>query len=213
MTCRHCAEAADLFGVRVARHELKRYRRRGPARSTRLLLLGLPDEVVSQGHLLDIGGGIGAVQHELLERGAAQVTGVDASPAYLAAAEEEATRRGTVHRVRYVRGDAVELAGELPDADVVTLDRVLCCYPDMPALVAASASRARDAWGVVVPRESWWVRMGVAGINLVQRVRRKEFRIYLHGRDRIAAEARGHGLAPAFGARTLLWEIRVFRRG
>lgn len=206
-------EAADLFGARMARHELRRYRRRGPTRSTRLLLRGLPDDAVRDGHLLDIGGGIGAIQHELLDRGVAGVTAVDASPAYLAAAAGEAARRGTVDRVHYLQGDAVELAPDLPDADVVTLDRVLCCYPDMPALVEASAARATRTWAIVFPRESWWVRLGVGAINLFQRVRRKEFRVYLHGRERIAAEARRHGLTPAFGARTLVWEVRVFRRG
>lgn len=212
MTCRHCVEAADLFSARMARRELRRYRRGGPSRSTRLLLAAFPDESVRDAHLLDIGGGIGSIQHDFLERGAARVTAVDASPAYLATAAEEAARRGTSARVAYLQGDAVELAPELPMADLVTLDRVLCCYPDMPALVEASASRAATSWGVVFPRESWWVRLGVGAINLFQRLRRQEFRVYLHGRERIAAEARRHGLVPSFGARTLVWEVRVFRR-
>lgn len=212
MTCRHCVEAADLFGTRIARHELKRYRRRGPSRSTRLLVSAFSDASVRDAHLLDIGGGIGAIQHDLLARGAARATAVDASPAYLAAAAAEAARRGSADRVEYLQGDAVELAPGLPDADLVTLDRVLCCYPDMPALVEASAPRARKAWGVVFPREAWWVRLGVGAINFFQWLRRKEFRVYLHGRERIAAEARRHGLVPCFAARTFLWEVRVFRR-
>ncbi|MDT8341330.1 MAG: class I SAM-dependent methyltransferase [Longimicrobiales bacterium] len=213
MTCAHCMEAADFFGDRMARHELKRFRRRGPTRSTRLLLDALADEEVRDARLLDIGGGVGAVQHVFLERGGAEVTGVDASPAYLAAAGAESARRGTADRVRHLEGDAVELAAALPDADVVTLDRVLCCYPDMPALVDASAARARRAWGVVFPRETWWVRAGVAAINLAQRLRRKAFRVYLHGPDRIEARAVGHGLRTDYRGRTLLWEVRVFRRG
>jgi magnesium-protoporphyrin O-methyltransferase len=109
-------------------------------------------------------------------------------------------------------GDAVELAGRLPRADVVTLDRVLCCYPNMPALVAVSAARAESAWGVVFPREQWIVRLGVAAINLFQRLRGKEFRVYLHGEERIAAEALRHGLEPGQADRTFLWQVRVFRR-
>lgn len=212
MTCRHCVDAADFFGSSVARHELARYRRSGPSRSTRLLLEGLAREGALAGHLLDIGGGVGTLQHEFLDAGGDRVTGVDASPAYQGAALEEARRRGTAERVSMVLGDAVELADDLPEADVVTLDRVLCCYPDMPALVKVSAGRARGAWGVVFPREHWVVRVGVALINLYQRLRRKEFRVYLHGPDRIAAEAVRMGLRPAWSSRTLLWEIRVFRR-
>lgn len=155
---------------------------------------------------------MGAVQHEFLGAGGSRVTGVDASPAYQRAALEEATRRGTAARMSVMLGDAVELSQELPEADVVTLDRVLCCYPDMPALVEVSASRAGTAWGVVVPREHWIVRLGVAAINLFQRLRRKEFRVYLHGLDRIAAEAEHAGLRAAWSGRTLLWEVLVFRR-
>ena len=74
------------------------------------------------------------------------------------------------------------------------------------------AARAGKAWGVVFPRERWAVRLGVGTINLFQRLRRKRFRVYLHGRDRIAAEAARHGLVPARSARTFFWEVRVFRR-
>lgn len=212
MTCRHCVEAADLFNAAVARREMKRYRKRGPTASSRLLLEALGDEGALSGHLLDIGGGVGALQHEFLAAGDGTVTGVDASPSYQAAALEEAERRGTRGRMAILTGDAVELGEELPDADVVTLDRVICCYPDMPALVAVSAARAGKAWGVVFPRERWAVRLGVGTINLFQRLRRKRFRVYLHGRDRIAAEAARHGLVPARSARTFFWEVRVFRR-
>lgn len=212
MTCRHCLDAADFFGSSIARHELKRYRRGGPSRSSRLLLQGLAAEGALSGHLLDIGGGVGALQHEFLDGGGERVTGVDASPAYQAAALAEARRRGTVDRMSTLLGDAVDLAEELPPADVVTLDRVLCCYPDMPALVGASASRAGSAWGVVYPREHWIVRLGVVAINLFQRLKKKDFRVYLHGSGRIAAEARRHDLEPAWSGRTLLWQVQVFRK-
>jgi SAM-dependent methyltransferase len=212
MTCRHCIDAADLFGDSMARHELKRYRRRGPSRTTRLLLEGLRRHELEGFELLDIGGGVGALQHELLESGARAAVAVDASPAYLAAAETEARRRGLEGRVTYRYGDAVELADDLPQVDVVTLDRVLCCYPDMPALVAASVGRTRNLYGLVFPRESWWVRIGVTAINLMEWARRKAFRVYLHGVSRIEDETARHGLETAYRRRTWLWEVRVFRR-
>jgi magnesium-protoporphyrin O-methyltransferase len=212
MTCRHCVDSADLFGESRARYELKRFRRRGPSRSTRLLLRGIRVQGLRDFDLLDIGGGVGAIQHELLSDGARRATAVDASTAYLDAARREAVRRGTEDRVTFLSGDAVELAEDLPAAEVVTLDRVLCCYPDLPSLVAVSAERAREVWGVVVPRETWWVRAGVGILNLVEALRRKAFRVYLHGVDRIRDEAAVHGLAEVFRDRTFLWEVRVFRR-
>lgn len=216
MTCRHCVDAADLFGARIARRELARFRRRGPSRSTSVLLEALREEgaldPVPGVQLLDIGGGVGAIQHAFADAGAEAVASVDASPAYLVSVQTEAARRGTISAFRFMEGDAVELEEDLPEARVVTLDRVLCCYPDMPELVRVSAGRATAWWGVVYPREWWGVRLGVALINLVQRVRRQTFRVYLHGPERIAREAARHGLRPVSSGRTLLWEVRLFRR-
>ena len=147
-----CCQAQDeVFGERTARHDLRRYRRRGPSKPTRMLLEALEREGIEGATVLDIGGGVGAIQQELLAAGAAQGTAVEASDAYLSAAAEEAERRGQADRVRQLRGDFVELAGEVEPADVVTLDRVICCYPDMEALVGRSADRARRLYGSSIP--------------------------------------------------------------
>lgn len=237
MTCRHCVEAGALFGSSLARRELRRYRRRGPSSSTRLLLEGLrtegamgdaPDSARDSVRgsardstgapadqpvvLLDIGGGVGALQHAFVAESNGDVVGVDASPAYLDAVRVEAERDGTGDRYRYILGDAVQLSETLPRARVVTLDRVLCCYPDMPALVSASAGRAEKWWGIVVPRERWVVRFGVGVINLVQWLRRQTFRVYLHGRETMEAHARKEGLTLVRRERTALWEVLLFRR-
>ncbi len=91
--------------------------------------------------LLDIGGGVGAIAHALLQVGARQATDIDASTAYLAAARDEAARRGLVDRMSFQHGDFVALAPTLPATDIVTLDRVICCYDNMPELVSLSAAR------------------------------------------------------------------------
>jgi len=212
VTCRHCQDAADFFGRRIASREQRRYRRRGPSRSTRILLDSVCSQGVAGATFLDIGGGVGAVQQELLAAGAAEGIGVDASPAYLEAARAEARERGTLHRIRFLGGDAVELASELPEVDVVTLDRVLCCYPDLPALVEVSCTRAGRIWAAVVPRERWWVRLGGRVLNALQALRGDAFRLYLHGLPRIEAAVAAHGFEAVAAKRTLLWEIRVFTR-
>lgn len=213
MTCRHCSDAAVFFGEGFARRERRRYRRRGPSASTRLLLDAVRRQGVDGATFLDIGGGIGVVQQELLAAGASRGVGVDASPAYLAAARAEARERGTLERLSFRQGDAVELADDLPEVDVVTLDRVLCCYPDLLALVGVSCRRARRIWAAVVPRERWWVRMGGRLLNSIQALRGNAFRLYLHGVPQIEAAVRDHGFRVVATDRTLLWEVRVFVRG
>src|SRR6185503_20728089 len=150
-----CQGVDKVFGDRTAEHDLRRYRKRGPAKSTRILLEQLMEEGVGGATVLDVGGGVGAVQQELLAAGAERATTVEASPAYVRAARAEAGRRGTLDRVEYVEGDFVAMADGVGPADIVTLDRVVCCYPDMEALVGRSADRARRLYGLVYPRDTW----------------------------------------------------------
>lgn len=212
MTCPHCRDAAGFFDQRVARWELKRYRRRGPSKTTRMLVDALVKEGVRGKELLDVGGGVGAVQHALLEAGAARATSVEASGAFQGLAREEADRRGLGERVSFEDGDFVEMAEGVPAADVVTLDRVLCCYPDMPALVGASASHARGLWGAVFPRERWLTRFAMGALNVVQRLRGKAFRVYVHPSLGVSGQLASRGFVLRSHQTTVFWQVAVWRR-
>jgi hypothetical protein len=211
--CAHCVDAEDLFGEKAARRDLRGYRRRGPHSSTGHLVRLLRSEGVAGMSLLDIGGGVGALQHELIDDGATRTVQVDASAAYLRASAEEAERRGHRAASEYHHGDFVELADGLEPLDVVTLDRVVCCYPDMPRLVAASTAHARVLYGLSFPRRRLGTRAMLAGANLFFRLKRSAFRTYLHPPEQIAAEIRRHGFHLVAQAETLLWSIAVYRRG
>src|SRR5438067_9283226 len=130
-----CDCYSDKFDEAKAAEDLARYRRDGPDRTTRLLLDALRAEGVSGATLLDVGGGVGVVQHELLGAAVRHAVAVDASRAYVRTARAEAERRGTAERTTSLLGDFVALAPEIAPADVVTLDRVICCYADMESLV------------------------------------------------------------------------------
>jgi magnesium-protoporphyrin O-methyltransferase len=135
----------NTFTEDRVKSDIKEYRKRGPANQTRLIieairLLGLKDIA-----LLDIGGGIGTIHHELLGNVASQATHVDASSAYLKIAAEEAGRRGHSGRVKFIHADFTDVAPDLPQVDVVTLDRVVCCYPDFRSLLKAAAGKSRTA--------------------------------------------------------------------
>jgi SAM-dependent methyltransferase len=211
--CNHCIDAERLFTEKAARRELRRYRRGRIHPTGRALLRLLSGSDLRGGTLLDIGGGVGILQHELLGQGLlASAVHVDASAAYLRASEAEADRRGHADHVEYRHGDFVELSRELPDADVVTLDRVVCCYPDMPALIAASASKARRFYGLSFPRRRWVTRAGVALGNLWCRMRGSDFRAFVHSPAEIRAEILRHGLRRMEATRTPIWEVEIYRR-
>lgn len=146
----------NTFSTKEADADLTRYVKEGPNPSTRALIAAIVAEGIEGSTLLDIGAGIGAIQLELLAAGAKSAELVDATDAYVAAAGAEAERRGYGDRARGRVGDFVALAGEIGPADVVTLDKVVCCYTDMPALLGHAGEHARRMVGLVYPRDTWW---------------------------------------------------------
>jgi SAM-dependent methyltransferase len=208
-----CACAlGNEFGERQARRDLAALRRRGPDRTTAWLIDGLAAGGAEGLTVLDIGAGIGAVHLELLGAGASSAVDVDGSPAYVTAARGEAARRGVADRVRYEVGDFVTLAGAVGSADLVALDRVVCCYPDMDALVRLSVARARRRYGLVYPRDTWWIRAGSAVLNGLTRIARQRFRFYSHRTARLDAIVRDAGFAPRFRRSTIVWQVVVYER-
>jgi hypothetical protein len=212
MTCCQCQGIEQLFGKREAMRSLRAYVRRGLDKTTRLLVEALRAEEIEGATLLDIGGGVGALQLELLSAGLGSATDVDASGAYLEVAREEAQRRGYGDRVTYYHGDFVELAQKIESADIVTLDRVVCCYHDMPALVGASAVRARRLYGLVYPRDVWWVRIYSALENAVMWVRRHPYRSFVHPARSVDAVVKSAGLERQFFRRDAFWQVVVYAR-
>jgi SAM-dependent methyltransferase len=202
----------NAFGEGDARKDLEQYRRSGPDRTTAWLIDGLRAGGVEGLTVLDIGAGVGAVHQELLSSGASSATDVDGSPAYVAAAREEAARRGTTDRVHHEIGDFVQLAGGIGAADIVALDRVICCYPDMEALVSLSVARARRRYGLVFPRDKWWARAGGVVMNGFFRLTRQAVRIYIHRTAAVDAIVRAAGFSPRLERSSLFWQVVVYER-
>ncbi len=212
MSCPHCSGLERLFDQKTAARDLKSYRKKGPDKSTRLLIEALKAEDVTGATLLDIGGGIGAIQHELLQAGIRQAIDVDASPAYIEAARTEAERQGHAERVIYHRGNFVELADEIEAVNIVTLDRAICCYPDMPVLVGASAKLAQNLYGLVYPRDTWWLKLAARLLNGVMWLQRNPFRFFVHPSEAVNQVISHHGLELRFYRRTFFWQIVVYGR-
>ena len=210
--CGHCKDAGRIFGDGTARRELRRYLKRGPNKSTRLLLDEIRRHDLSGWSLLDIGSGIGAIGFELLDDGVAHSISVDASPAYVSVSRAEAARRGVAGRAHHLTGDFTSIPDDIPNADVVTLDRVICCYPDMEKLVDHSSEKATRLYGVVYPRDRWSIRVVMQIGNLVNMLRRIDFRTYVHPPREIDERIRANGFSRVKLQRTIVWEIALYER-
>jgi len=213
MTCcpGPCA-AASFFGPEIAQWDLRRYQRRGPEKITRLLLEELRRTPLNGLRLLDIGSGIGAIAVELVGVGLASVTLADASPAYLEVARHHIGPRYAPRPVQFILGDFTVTAAALPDADIVTLDRVVCCYPDVEALLRLAAARSRRMLAFTYPRNKWFVRAAFVVENFWYRLTRSSFRAFVHSPQRMASVLEAAGFVRAAHRETLPWALDLYRR-
>ncbi len=212
MKCCQCQGIESQFDAKLAAKELNSYRRRGPRRGTRMRIEALGAEGIKGMTLLDIGGGIGAIQHELLSAGVSSATNVEASLTYMEAAKEEAQRRGHGDRVSYQPGDFVDLASAIEPADIVTLDAVICCYHDMEGLVGLSSQRARKLYGFVYPCDTWWMKVIFTVGNFYFWARRRSFRLFLHPTQAIDTVLRRNGFQQRFYRKTQFFQVVVYAR-
>jgi magnesium-protoporphyrin O-methyltransferase len=212
MPCNCCEITDNAFSEAEARAEIRNYRRRGPANQTKLILQAVRSLGLKNANLLDIGGGIGVIHHELLEDLAQEATHVDASSAYLKEAKVEATRRGHGERVNFIHADFTDVASGLPKADIVTLDRVVCCYPDFRGLLKAAAEHSGRGLAFTYPRETWYLRIGLKIANIFQRLRNDPFRVFLHPIAEMDALLKREGLERVSVRRLFVWEMALYRR-
>ena len=207
----YCAAEAQ-FNHKVAERDLRRYRRRGADATTRLMLAELRRWPLEGRHLLDVGGGIGVISGELSDARVASAVTVEASPAYLEVAQREVGPKYGSRPTQFVLGDFAVIAGTLPDADVVTLDRVVCCYPDPEALLGAAAAKTRQVLAFTYPRDRWYVRTMFAFGNFWLRLTGKKFRAFVHGPEQMAVVLEAAGLVRATQRKTLVWMLDLYQR-
>jgi 2-polyprenyl-3-methyl-5-hydroxy-6-metoxy-1,4-benzoquinol methylase len=213
MTCctGPCAAAAH-FNPKRAERDLRRYQRRGPDATTRILLSELRGWPLKGLHLLDVGGGIGVIAVELAGAGLASVTLADASAGYLQAARRHVASRDASVPAQFILGDFAATSDSLPDADIVTLDRVVCCYPDVEALLRGAAARARRMVAFTYPRDRWYVNASIVLENSWYRMRQDAFRAFVHSPERMASVLESAGFARAARHSTLVWALDLYCR-
>jgi len=195
-----------------ARHYRRRFEKRGFEPSQKQLLQGLDRIGYQDASLLEIGCGVGHLHQSLLERGARTAVGIDLSPAMLKEARDWADERGLKDRSQYIEGDLMELADILEHADVTLLDKVVCCYPDADGLVHASLAKTRRVYALIYPRNLWYVRTGVALMNIFMWLIRSDFRTYAHDPAAIENWIQAQGFERRFQDKTFIWLSEIYVR-
>jgi 2-polyprenyl-3-methyl-5-hydroxy-6-metoxy-1,4-benzoquinol methylase len=197
----------STFGDRFARRIARRYQKRG-LNKTQLQLVGfLAERGLEGASVLEIGGGLGEIQIELLRRGASRVTNLEISQGYEPRAADLLAASGMADRVDRRFLDIATAPDEVETCDVVVLHRVVCCYPDYERLLGAAGGHARRLLVFSHPPRNLVSRAAIGWDNVLRRVRRNDFRAFVHPPEAMLAVLREQGLTPRFHHRGMIWEV------
>ncbi len=159
-----------------------RYKESGLSKSSKILLGYLKEEGLTGKTVLDLGCGTGSFSIEALKEGAGQCVGVDLSPEMIRNANDLAVKSGFSDRAKFTIGDAANV--QHPVSDAVVLDKVICCYPEMEALLKSASESSSNMLGFVVPRDEGLfkgpLRLGIGIVNLAEKLRKRRAPMYLH---------------------------------
>src|SRR3954447_20614435 len=211
-SCCNTKGCDDFFDQRFARRMANRYRRRGLDRTARRMVAFLEERGLEGATVLEVGGGVGEIQLELLKRGATHTLNLELSASY----DEEARRllreAGFEGRVERRLTDIAAQPDEVGPADVVVLNRVVCCYPDYERLLTAVADHARRLVVFSYPPRNLASRALIGFENLVSRLRGREFRAFTHPPAAMLAVLEPRGFRRAFAHRALVWQAAGLER-
>ena len=202
----------DRFFSKSAARYARRFRRKGPDKPSKVLIEALTSHDLQGKTILDVGCGSGDVHLTLLDRGAASAEGIDVSSGMLDQARDLARSMGHESRVVYRQGDFLEQEPSKQPADIVILDKVLCCYEFPEKLIQKAASRSGDFIALSYPSTSLLSAISFRFMNRLGRLLRWSFYPFYHDPDLLLDLAVQSGLKPVFSDRTLIWQITILRR-
>jgi magnesium-protoporphyrin O-methyltransferase len=200
----------DVFGARFAAKLARRYRRHGLTDSERRITDLIAALGVEGRSVMEIGGGIGAMQVELLARGAASAVNLELSDSYERDAAELIRRNGVEAAVTRIVGIDLAVSGhDVAPTDFVVLHRVVCCYPDFTHLLGAAAAHARLAVVFTYPSRSWVTRALVRAENAWMAMRGSRYRGFIHSPEAMIDVLRRSGMVVIDHDRVDNWHVAV----
>lgn len=202
----------EVFSPRFARRQARRYRRRGLGSTERDMVEFLAARGLAGATVLEIGGGVGEIQLELLKRGALRTTNLELVAAYDGPAGELARAAGVADRVERRLHDIVEAPDQVERADVVVLHRVVCCYPDYERLLGAAADHAGRLLVFSHPPRTLATRAYVSAQNAFLRLTGHSYQAFTHPPEAMLAVLRNRGLTAVHSRRGLVWHVEGLER-
>jgi methyltransferase family protein len=162
--------------------------------------------------VLEIGGGVGEIEIELLKRGAARAVNLELSASYEQEMKRLLSEHGLEGQVEWRVHDIAADPDAVDPADIVLLHRVICCYPDYQALLGAAADDARRFVVFSYPPRHAPARFFIGVQNLAFRLLRREFRTFAHLPEAMLRVVEDRSFRRVFARRAPVWQIAALER-
>jgi magnesium-protoporphyrin O-methyltransferase len=201
-----------VFSDRYARQLARRYRTRGLNRTERRIVELAVSRGVDGATVLEVGGGVGGLQLELLRAGASRATNLELVDVYDEHARALAAEAGLAGRIDRRILDLAAGPQDVEGADVVVLHRVVCCYPDVGRLLATAADHANRVLVFSHPPRNLATRVLLRLQNAVYVLSGTSFREFVHPPELMTDVLERHGLRVVDVHRGLLWTVVALSR-
>ena len=211
MSCDHCCGADKLFNLKSAQKELRSYKKKGPRKSTKKLLSLLSGYEQTGKSLLDIGGGIGAIQWEFVKKGGIKTTDVDSSSSYIFVASAYA-KQIDHHLASFELSDFNDVHEKINRHDFVSLDKVICCYPDYEKLLGNALNKTGTALAMTMPLGGWIPNLMKQFTNIYLFLKKNPFRTYIHSPKKVHSYIESNGFRLSEKSLSFPWLVKVYER-
>jgi 2-polyprenyl-3-methyl-5-hydroxy-6-metoxy-1,4-benzoquinol methylase len=212
-----CCTSSSIQGTNnfFSKHSekyLKQFRKKGLAKEQKHLLQGIEISPVSGKSILEIGCGVGGLHLTILKHGASSALGIDISEGMIEGAKQLSKELGCENRTQYILGDVVQANGRITDADIVVLDKVVCCYENVEELLTTSLSKTRQQYALSFPHSNLLVKVSFQCLIVLGKLFRWSFHPYWHDWEKLIHTIQENGFVQTYQHSTFFWSIYVFER-
>lgn len=209
--CPHSQSASKFFSF-FAKSYRRRFAKKGFEPSQQQLMDGITQANFADKTLLEIGCGVGHLHQCLLEQGAQHAVGIELATEMIVEATDWAKQRGLENKTKYREGDFIEIASTIETADIVIMDKVVCCYPDADSLIHRSLEKCRESIALTYPRKTWYTRFGVQLLALIMKLLGSNFRPYVHDPIQIEQWITEQGFKKIVQNQTVIWLSQIYQK-
>lgn len=209
--CPHSQSANKFFSF-FAKSYRRRFARKGFEPSQQQLIKGITQASYRDKTLLEIGCGVGHLHQSLVEQGSLFAVGIELASEMIIEATDWAKQRGISEKTKYIEGDFIDIAETIEPADIVIMDKVVCCYPDAESLIHRSLEKCTESFALTYPRKTWYTKSGVQFFAFLMKLLGSNFRPYVHDPVLIERWITEQGFKKTVQSQTIIWLTQIYQK-